>query len=68
MNLNIVTNAIKTFFVAILNNLIPILFLLGLGVIVAAVFLFNFILGLIALGIALIVVALILANEQSKPT
>jgi len=44
----------------------PILFLSGLGIIVLAVFLINTIAGLIALGLALIIVALILAKENSQ--
>lgn len=66
MNLNIITNTIKAFFVGIIHNLIPILFLLGLAFVVYAVFTVAITAGYIAVGLALILIALILAKESSQ--
>lgn len=48
-------------------NVIPILFLLGLAIIVTAVFLIHFIAGVMATGVGLILIALILAFESGDP-
>jgi len=64
LNIQRVTDGLKAIGLFVLSNLIAILFLIGLGSIVYAVFLVSTIYGLVAAGIALILVALILSNEQ----
>lgn len=53
----------------IINNLVPIIFLLGLIIIDVGVFIgFGITIGLITLGIILVVISLILASEQTPPS
>ena len=66
MNLNIITNTIKAFFIGIIHNLVPIIFLLGLAFVVYAVFTVSITAGYVAIGLALILIALILAKEQAE--
>lgn len=66
MNIGKVTDAFKTVGLFLMTNLIAILFLIGLALIVYAVFLVSITLGLVAAGIALILVALILNTEKPE--
>lgn len=65
--MNKITTGINRFFSSLLMNVIPILFLLGLAIIVTAVFLIHFIAGVMATGVGLILIALILAFESGDP-
>lgn len=60
-------NRLKQVGLAIVNNIVAILFLLGLIIISTAVFIgFGLVVGLIATGIMIIIVSTILAIEQGK--
>lgn len=65
MNIQKVTDGLNAIGLFLMSNLIAILFLMGLGTIVYAVFLVSTVFGLVAVGVALILIALILSNEQS---
>jgi len=66
MNIGKLTDGLKTIGLFLLSNLISILFLIGLSLIVYAVFLVSLVFGLVAAGIALILVALIMNSEKSN--
>ncbi|MEP9852116.1 hypothetical protein ABDK10_05375 [Staphylococcus aureus] len=60
-------NKIKLFFATILNNLVPLLFLLGLFLVNFACYIqWGLVTGLIVTGITLITIALILVNEKPQ--
>jgi len=65
LNIQKVTDGLNAIGLFLMSNLIAILFLMGLGTIVYAVFLVSTVFGLVAVGVALILIALILSNEQS---
>lgn len=64
MNIGKLTDGLKAIGLFLSSNLVAILFLVGLALIVYAVFLVSLVFGLIAAGIALILVALILNSEK----
>lgn len=63
MNISKVTDALKTVGLFLLSNMTGILFIAGLVAICYAVFIYSLIFGYAAVGISLIIVALILNNE-----
>ena len=63
MNIGKLTGALKTVGLFLLSNITAILFLAGLVFICYAVFLFSLLWGYVAVGVCLIVVALILNSE-----
>lgn len=65
LDINLVTVGLKAIGLFLLSNLIAILFLLGLAFIIYAIFIVSTIAGYIAVGLALILIALILAKESS---
>ena len=66
MNVRVVIDLLKMIGLFLLVDIVGILFICGLGLIVFAVFLVSITWGYIALGVALIIVALILSNEQEE--
>jgi len=64
MNIGKLTDGLKAIGLFLLSNLIAILFLIGLALIVYAVFLVSLVFGLVAAGIALILVSLIMNSEK----
>jgi len=64
MNIGKLTDGLKSIGLFLLSNLIAILFLIGLALIVYAVFLVSLVFGLVAAGIALILVSLIMNSEK----
>lgn len=63
MNIGKFTGALKTVGLFLLSNITAILFLIGLAFVCYAVFLFHIVWGYVAVGICLILVALILNVE-----
>lgn len=64
MNIGKITDVFKGTGLFLLENLTAILFLIGLSLVVYAVFMWSNIFGMIAAGVALILVALIINSEQ----
>jgi len=64
MNIGKIPDGLKAIGLFLLSNLIAILFLIGLALIVYAVFLVSLVFGLVAAGIALILVSLIMNSEK----
>ncbi|WP_337227959.1 hypothetical protein [Staphylococcus succinus] len=59
-------NKIKGFLTAMVLNIVPLLFLLGLTIVNAACYMqWGLVTGLIVTGLTLILIAVILVNEQS---
>ncbi|WP_337227972.1 hypothetical protein [Staphylococcus succinus] len=62
-------NKIKGFLTAMVLNIVPLLFLLGLTIVNIACYIqWGLITGLIVSGLTLILIAIILVNEQSGQT
>lgn len=60
-------NKIKSFFTAMVLNLVPLLFLLGLIIVNTACYIqWGLVTGLIVTGTTLIIIALILVSEKSQ--
>lgn len=66
MNINLVLAGLNTIGYFLLSNITALFFLIGLGFIIYAVFLFNFTLGFIAIGLSLILISLILVKESQQ--
>lgn len=66
MDINVLLVGLQSVGLFLMANLIAILFLAGLAVIVFAVFTVSTFWGYVAIGLALILIALILANESKE--
>lgn len=66
MDINLLLVGLKTIGLFLLSNITAISFLAGLAFIVYAVFLVSTIFGFVAIGIALILIALIVNTEQRQ--
>lgn len=66
MDINLIIVGLKTIGYFLLSNMTAILFLIGLAFIVYALFMISSMWGFIAIGVAFILVALILVNEEQQ--
>lgn len=66
LDINLLLVGLKTIGLFLLSNITAILFLSGLAFIVYAVFLVSTIFGFVAIGVALILIALIVNTEQQQ--
>lgn len=64
MNIQKIPDGLKAIGLFLLHNLTAILFLVGLTLIVYAVFMWSITFGFVAAGFALIIISLILNNEH----
>ena len=66
MNINLILVVLQTIGHFLMSNIPAILFLIGLAFIVYAVFLLSVTAGYIAIGVSLIIIALILVKESQE--